>query len=123
MLICIVDKQIFFLSGESDSGRGPVDFSLGTGYETKVIVEIKKSSNSNIESGFRKQVTAYAKSENAIHSFYVVILVKDQKKKKNTPSQLDTVIRLYEENIEKGIKSPQLIIVDGLVKPSPSKLK
>lgn len=111
------------LSGESDAGRGPVDFSLATGYESKVIVEIKKSTNKNLESGFKKQVTAYAKSENAMHSFYVVLLVKEEPKKRDTQSQLDTIIKLHEENTTEGITSPQLIIIDGLVKPSPSKLK
>ena len=33
------------LARESDAGRGPVDFSLGTGYNTKVLAEIKKSDN------------------------------------------------------------------------------
>lgn len=111
------------LSGESDAGRGPVDFSLGTGYRTKVLVEIKKSNNKNIESGYKEQIEAYQKSENAIQCFYVVILVKEAKKIKGKISQLEIISNLYENNKKKGIKTPELIIIDGVIHPSPSKLK
>ena len=111
------------LSGESDAGRGPVDFSLGTGYSEKVLVEIKKSDNKNIEDGFKEQVKAYQKSENAVHSFYVVIIVKEQKVKKDYISQLDTIMNLHEENKKHKVSGPELVIIDGLIYPSPSKLK
>lgn len=111
------------LAGESDSGRGPVDFALGTGYSQKVLVEVKKSNNQNLEDGFKKQVEAYQKSENAIHSFYVVIIVEKQVSRKGHISQLDAITALYEENQSKGVKGPELIIVDGLIHPSPSKLR
>jgi hypothetical protein len=111
------------LAGESDSGRGPVDFALGTGYSQKTLVEVKKSNNNNLVDGFKKQIEAYQKSEKAIHSFYVVVIVKEQAKRKDFVSQLDAVSALYEENKNNGIKGPELIIVDGLIHPSPSKLR
>lgn len=111
------------LSGESDAGRGPVDFSLGTGYKEKVLVEIKKSDNKNIENGYKEQIKAYQKSESALHSFYVVVIVKEVKKIKDHVTQLDTIKNLYEDNKKKGEKTPELIIIDGLIHPSPSKLK
>lgn len=111
------------LCGESDAGRGPVDFALGTGYTEKVLVEIKKSNNRNIEDGYKEQVEAYQKSENALQSFYVVIIVKETKKIKDHATQLETITNLYENNRKKGIKTPELIIIDGLIHPSPSKLK
>jgi hypothetical protein len=111
------------LSGESDAGRGPVDFSLGTGYSEKVLVEIKKSDNKNIENGYKEQVEAYQKSENALQSFYVVILVKETKKIKDHATQLDVITNLYNKNKKEGVKTPELIIIDGIVHPSPSKLK
>ena len=111
------------LAGESDAGRGPVDFAVGTGYTKKVIVEIKKSDNKNIEDGFKKQIEAYQKSEKAIHSFYVVVIIKEEKKRKGHISQLSSITNLFEDNKKKGIKFPELIIIDGLVHPSPSKLK
>jgi len=111
------------LSAESDAGRGPVDFSLGTGYNKKVLVEIKKSDNKNIEHGYKEQVEAYQKSENALQSFYVVIVVKEVKKIKDHVTQLEAITTLYEDNKKKGIKTPELIIIDGIIHPSPSKLR
>jgi len=111
------------LSGESDAGRGPVDFSLGIGYREKVLVEIKKSNNKNLESGYKEQVKAYEKSENAFHSFYVVVIVKEEKERKDFKSQLEVITNLFENNQKKGIKCPDLVIVDGLIHLSPSKLR
>jgi hypothetical protein len=111
------------LSGESDAGRGPVDFSLGTGYNEKVLVEIKKSNNKNLESGYKDQIEAYQKSENAAYSFYVVIVVKETKKIKDHVTQLETITNLFEANKKAGIKTPELVIIDGLIHPSPSKLR
>jgi hypothetical protein len=113
------------LSGESDAGKGPVDFSLATGYSKKVIVEIKKSDNKNLIDGFKEQVKSYEESENAIYSFYVVILVKEkpEKSKKKVVPKLDQLIAIYKENKKIGKNSPELVIIDGLIYPSPSKLK
>ncbi len=112
------------LSREPNAGLGPVDFSLGTGYSSKVLVEIKKSTNKDLENGYKKQIEAYEKSENAFHSFFVVIVVKEgAKKATDLAPQLQSIKNLYETNTEKGIKMPELIIIDGLVHPSPSKLK
>jgi hypothetical protein len=100
-----------------------VEFALGTGYAEKVLVEIKKSDNKNIEDGFKLQIESYQKSENARYSFYVVILIKEKSKKVDHVSQLDSIINLYEENKAKGVLSPELVIIDGLIHPSPSKLR
>jgi len=117
-------KANIMLSGESDAGRGPVDFSLGTGYDTKVLVEIKKSDNPNLLNGFMNQITAYAKSENAAYSFYLVIIVKQDDPLKNKGvSQLMKLKKLYSNRVKSKMPTPELFIVDGLIYPSPSKLK
>ena len=53
------------LSRESNNGRGPVDFKMSKGYEAKVVVEVKLTSNSRIKNGLRKQLPEYMKAENA----------------------------------------------------------
>lgn len=58
-----------FLAREPNAGIGAVDFSLGKGYDTKILVEIKKSNNKELENGYKKQITAYEKSEASKHSF------------------------------------------------------
>ena len=112
------------LARESDAGRGPVDFWLANSYDTKVLVEIKKSTNKSLVDGFEKQVLAYEKSENAFHSFYVVIVVKDRKQNKDGEytDQLEQLERKYEERLKDKSTTPELVIIDGLVHPSPSNL-
>ena len=111
------------LSRESDAGLGPVDFSLGTGYESKILVEIKKSNNKDLENGYKKQITAYEKSENAFYSFFVVIIIREGKKKGEIPIQLHNIKMLFDARKAKGEQTPELVIIDGLIHPSPSKLK
>ena len=112
------------LSREPNAGLGPVDFSLGTGYSDKVLVEIKKSTNKDLENGYKKQIVAYEKSEAAKYSFFVVIVVKEGKKNpKDLPLQLISIKRLFEEKTKNKERAPELIIIDGLVHASPSKLK
>lgn len=112
------------LTRESDAGKGRVDFSLGTGYKQKILVEIKKSTNNNLVDGFNKQTPSYHKSENALYSFYVVIIVKEDKDiKRKRITQLEQVINIYDENRKNGINTPELFVIDGLIYPSPSKLK
>lgn len=112
------------LSREPNAGLGPVDFSLGTGHSTKVLVEIKKSNNKDLENGYKKQIAAYTKSESAKHSFFVVIVVREGKKRKEDyPPQLVSIQNLYQKNSKDGIRTPELIIIDGLIHPSPSKLR
>lgn len=112
------------LTRESDAGRGRVDFSLGTGYKQKILVEIKKSTNNNLLEGFKQQTPAYQKSENAFYSYYVIIVVRETKitnRKKIT--QLDQVKNIYEARKKKGHFTPELFVVDGLIHPTPSKLR
>jgi DNA replication protein DnaC len=111
------------LSGESDAGSGKVDFSLGTGYNSKVLVELKKNKHSDIISGFEKQITTYEHSEKAQHSFYVVIIVEPEDLTKKKSSKLKKLKETYESRLRQGLKSPELVIIDGLVYESASKRK
>lgn len=115
-------KANILLTRESNAGLGPVDFSLGTAYDKKVLVEVKKSTNPNLLSGFQKQLKRYEESENSAYSFYVVLIVDEQKSNNKRISQLTQLKRLFEENIKYKIKTPELVLIDGIVYPSPSKL-
>ena len=112
------------LARESNAGLGPVDFWLANSYDTKVLVEVKKSTNNSLIDGFNKQVQAYEKSENAFHSFYVVIIVKDRKKNRDGDytDQLEQLERQFEERQKNKQLTPELIVIDGLMYSSPSKL-
>lgn len=108
------------LSRESKTAPGAVDFSLGTGYEDKVVVEIKKSNNTNLLDGYTKQVLAYQKSEAANSAVYVIVIVS-QRNVDNPDSQFNQLKRLHAKNIEEGVEVPDLCIIDGRIHESASK--
>ncbi|CAI8834452.1 Restriction endonuclease [Brevibacillus sp. IT-7CA2] len=65
------------ISREVDIGRGPVDFKFSTGYQQRVLLEVKRASNSKFFDGLEKQLTQYLKSEGIKHGVYLVILQSD----------------------------------------------
>jgi len=112
-----------FLAREPNAGLGPVDFSLGQthlGNVEKVLVEIKKSDNTSLFDGFNKQVAKYQESENADYSYFVVIRVRRENPRRQ--SQLKQVTVEFEKRKSQGQEYPELIIVDGIIHPTPSKL-
>jgi hypothetical protein len=108
------------LNREPNAGQGAVDFSLGKGYHEKILVEIKKSTNKKLLDGYNKQLKDYIENEKAAHGFYVVVVVSEQSNL-NKDSQLNQVKRLYAENIRNKKKCPTLVVINGLIRPSPSK--
>jgi hypothetical protein len=108
------------LSREPNAGQGAVDFSIGTGYRQKVLVEIKKSNNGSLKNGYFKQIERYIENEKAGHGFYVVVVV-DERGATNPQSQLNELKQIFAQKIARGEKTPTLVIVDGLIHLSPSK--
>lgn len=109
------DRNIL-LSREPNSGPGPVDFSFGTGYDAKIIFELKKSSN-DIVAGYTEQLDAYQKSENAFGAYYVILRMTDKSPK------IDNVLKIEEERNKNGEKTPSVIVVDARLQKSASKRK
>jgi hypothetical protein len=105
------------ITPEADTGTGAVDFKFSHGYDSRVLVEIKLSTNQNIVDGYEKQLSAYAKSERTMRATYIVIDVgrmgtKDQK-----------ILKIRDGNRASGKPTSDIIFVDGSVKPSASKRK
>jgi len=103
------------ISREPNAGSGPVDFKFSSGYTARVLVEIKLSSNRKLLPGFQKQLPAYQESENTKRSVYVVIKVTKSDK------QIDRLLKVKEREMKNGKKAPDIITIDGYIKPSASK--
>lgn len=58
---------------EAHTGTGPVDFKFAAGYNARILVEAKLTSNRKLTHGLSTQLLAYAKGEKPIHSVYLVI--------------------------------------------------
>jgi hypothetical protein len=103
------------LSREPNAGSGPVDFKVSAGYEGRMLVEIKLSSNTQLLHGFRKQLPAYQDAEGTERSAYVVIRVT------RSDRTIRRVVALRERAILAGQRAPKIFVIDGRTRPSASR--
>jgi hypothetical protein len=104
------------LTPEADTGNGPVDFKMSSGFEGRVLVEIKLSINSKVVAGFSKQLETYKESEETTRGFYIVIDVGAMGRK---AEQLIATKNLITKS---GRRTSEIVFVDGIRRPSASKL-
>lgn len=97
---------------ESDAGRGPVDLKLSRGND-KTIAEIKLSTNAQYLHGYEEQVQEYGKAESTNNLIYVFVDL-------GNPGRKKTILNAHRMNKTKGIKCPELIIVDSRKKNAAS---
>jgi hypothetical protein len=104
------------ISPEVDSGNGQVDFKLSKGFNRRVLVEVKLSSNPKVVPGYKKQLEAYKRAEQTMRAIYLVIDVGGMGKKEK--------LLAMERNEARARREPlsDLEFIDGIVKPSASKL-
>lgn len=102
------------VSREADGGRGPVDFKFSKGYDLRVVVEAKLTSNKALTTGYKHQLPAYALAEKAKRGIYVVIDNGASPKKMKT----------FEQMVKEAAPSHLRVFnVDGTPRKSASKLK
>jgi hypothetical protein len=65
------------LTGESNAGRGPVDFKLTGSWDGRALVEIKLVRNSQFWGGLQVQTPIYMKAEGVAVGFFVAIAFSD----------------------------------------------
>lgn len=104
------------LNREINAGIGSLDFKISRGYNAKVNVEVKYSTN-NLVKGFEKQLPAYNKAEKTETSIYLVIQTSD-----NT-TKIDELLKLEESKRNAGEKVPEVIVIDGRKQVTASKRK
>jgi hypothetical protein len=101
------------LSPECDSGRGPVDFKMSKGGNSKCLVEIKLTTNKQLSHGFDKQLPIYQKAENTQFGIYLVI--------ENGGMGDARRAQFWRKVTEAGTEAPRVIWVDATGKRSASK--
>jgi hypothetical protein len=106
------------LTRECDGGRGPVDFKVSTGYYSRVLVEIKYSTNTHLVNGFTSQLPIYNKAERTQYSIYLIIKTSD------SDNSLEKVRKLKNDAETKNQRVPEIIVIDGrFQKPASIKTK
>lgn len=112
---CYCKANNLDLSPECDSGRGPVDFKISSGYEARVIVEVKWSSNTRLRHGYETQLEIYGKAESTDRKVFLILQVRDNR------SSIEDVEKLRTESLRNGRPAPDIVVADARLKPSASK--
>ncbi len=99
---------------EANAGRGPVDFKFSKGYELRVVVEVKLSTNKQLLHGFNKQLPTYQRAENSARGKFLVVCFGDQK-------PIKRLYALKNKAAESMRNLPEIIVVDASRKKSASK--
>lgn len=97
---------------EAETGAGPIDFKFSAGYDVRVLVEVKLSTNAKLVAGYEKQLDAYGAAEKAVSATYLVLDVGRMGKKER---------QLIEARNARSGQTPEIVIVDAKPKPSASK--
>jgi hypothetical protein len=103
------------ISPETNSGGGPVDFKFSTGYQGRVLVEIKLSKGQVVH-GYSKQLERYKLAAKTEAGIFVVIDVGGM------GAKLRVIQRLQKAAEKRGETVSQIIYVDARRKKSASKI-
>lgn len=103
------------INRESDPGCGELDFKFSYGAHKKVIIEIKLSSNKQLSHGLTTQLPIYMETEKAQDGILMIIRM--------SPKDDKLIERVIEEHnsIPECITKPELLVIDGVPRPSASK--
>ena len=116
MAHCYCKANNLDLTPEADTGNGPVDFKMSSGFNGRVLVEIKLSTNSKLIAGYEKQLRAYAEAEETTSAFYIVLDVGQMGKKDQQ------LVAVKNREAKAGKPTSAIVLIDGQRRPSASKL-
>lgn len=105
------------ITPEADTGTGAVDFKFSRGYDSRILVEIKLSTNPNVVLGYEKQLRTYAIAERTMRAFYIVIDVGKMGNKNRN------ILNIMNGNRSKGKPTSDIVFIDGFIRASASKRK
>ncbi|HEY1212614.1 MAG TPA: hypothetical protein VGE93_03180, partial [Bryobacteraceae bacterium] len=108
------------LTGESDAGRGPVDFKFSRGWGARALIEVKLARNTRFWDRILAQQPQYQKSEEIDCGYFVAIAYTDEHCSEKVRQKLARAADLVSKNSGFEIKP---ILVDARRKLSASKLR
>ena len=95
------------LTPEAETGNGPVDFKVSAGFISRVVVEIKLSSNTKLVAGYTRQLEAYKVGEETVRGYYLVIDVGQMGKKD------ERLLKAKNDAVKSGAAVSSIVFVDG----------
>lgn len=103
------------ISPEAYAGRGPVDFKFSSGFNKRILIEVKLSTNKQLVHGYEKQLKLYDEGERPFKSYFLIMNVGQLRTK------LKKVRFIEEQRKLKGLRTPEIVVVDGTYRQSASK--
>jgi hypothetical protein len=105
------------ITPEANAGPGPVDFKFSSGSDAKVVVEIKKSTSTQLVPGYFEQLKAYREAEETELGFYVVIEVD------KAGTRIEKLFKKQKELKASGEVVCEIVTIDATRQASASKRK
>lgn len=94
------------ISPETHSGGGPVDFRFSTGYENRVVVEVKRSVGAVVH-GYRSQLEIYKNAARTDAAVFLIIDVGGMGEK------LENIKAIRQSKLDRGEKASDIEVVDA----------
>lgn len=102
------------INPETNAGRGAVDFKFSIGYELRVVVEIKLTTNNQLLHGYTTQIVEYKKAEKTTNAIYLVI------DNGGPDTRIAELVAIHNDFLSSGVTNCDLILIDGKIKGSAS---
>ncbi|MCA3381844.1 MAG: hypothetical protein ING08_16545 [Roseomonas sp.] len=102
------------ISPEANMGGGPIDFKFSSGYNARVLVEMKRSGET-VEHGYSKQLEFYKQASQTEFAIFVVMDYGD------IGNKLRIINRIRQERLDQGQRASDIIVIDAKRKVSASK--
>ena len=97
-------------------GGGPIDFKFSSGYQARVLVEMKRSGGTVVH-GYEKQLEFYKTASQTDFGVFVIINYGDLGNKMNE------IKHIRDDCIKKGQRASEIIVIDATRRASASKRK
>ncbi len=94
------------LTPEANAGSGPVDFKVNHGCRGNVLVELRRSGNSQLKHGYEKQLESYKKAEATSDGCFVILAFGDR-----TDSVIEEIVRKSKRDKRKGRPFSEVIVI------------
>lgn len=111
---CFCKANDVDISPEANMGGGPIDFKFSTGYEARVLVEMKRSSGT-VKHGYEKQLEYYKAAARTFHGVFVVMDYGD------LGAKLASIQQIRLARLEAGESASDIVVIDATRKASASK--
>jgi hypothetical protein len=98
---------------EAETDYGPVDFKFSTGFDERLLIEIKLSNN-DLKKGYEKQLRLYAEAEETAAAIYLVFDLGGHDEK------LNDLLALKNKRLAEGLFAPDIEIIDARLQKSAS---